>query len=152
MILSSGGQGGQASAKGESAGLTGAAGDGTARSSSVLLFNLSGTTMAPAGALTVVEQGQSLKASPAASEVSSIPSLNQASMRFVSVDYRLPSGTQNQVTVGVSPDGMLMVKVPAGVKATMDDRSIVLIGMAIAKERLDVQPSNVKGVVIQVGE
>jgi hypothetical protein len=59
-------------------------------------------------------------------------------------------GGQNQLSVGVSTDGILVVKVPAAMRAASDDRSLALIGMATAKERLDVQPANVKSVVIQV--
>jgi hypothetical protein len=76
--------------------------------------------------------------------------VNLAGMRFVNVDFKLPSGSPNQLSVGVSADGMLVVKVPPAMKASSDDRSLALIGMATAKERLDVQPSSVKGVVIQV--
>ena len=50
----------------------------------------------------------------------------------------------------MSTDGILVVKVPAAMRAASDDRSLALIGMATAKERLDVQPANVKSVVIQV--
>ena len=129
-----------------------AADDGTVKTSSVGLFTQTGTEVAAGGALSIVEQGRSIRASTANNAASQpIPSnLNLSSMRFVNVDYRLPSGGQNQMTVGVSSDGVLVIKVPAAMKAASDDRSLALIGMATAKERLDVQPANVKGVVIQV--
>ena|GEM_PF-1799015 len=133
----------------EGSDLAGGVNDNVARSSVILLFSQSGDTVVPGGALTLVEQGQSLKVSAASAEVTTMPSLNPATMRYVTVDYRLPSGAST-ITVGVSQEDVLVVKVSPVVKAAMDDRSITLLGLAIARDRLNVKPGNVKGVVIQV--
>ena len=149
LVLTAKGAGGEG---GENGGTADGANNIAPRSAAILLFTQSGDAIAPAGALTVVEQGQSLKASSASTEVASIPAVNQASMQFVTVDYRLPAGKEDRVTVGISPDGVLVVKVSPLTKAAMDDRSIVLLGIAIAKERLNQEVAGVKGVVIQVNE
>jgi hypothetical protein len=120
------------------------------KTNSVGLFTQTGTTVAAGGALSIVEQGRNIRASSTTAPQSAPASLNLTGMRYVNVDYKLPSGGQNQMSVGVSSDGVLVVKVPAAMMAASDDRSLALIGMATAKERLDVQPANVKGVVIQV--
>jgi hypothetical protein len=126
--------------------------DGNIKTNSVSLFTQSGAELASGGALNIVEQGRNIRASTSATNAnqSVAANLNLSSMRYVNVDYRLPTGGQNQMTVGVSSDGVLVVKVPAAMKAASDDKSLALIGMATAKERLDVQPASVKGVVIQV--
>jgi hypothetical protein len=129
---------------------TGNAEDSEVKTNSVALFNQKGDQVAGGGALSIVEQGRNLRASVTAVDTSQTLNVNLTGMRFVNVDFKQPSGVPNQLSVGVSADGMLVVKVPSAMKATSDDRSLALIGMATAKERLDVQPSSVKGVVIQV--
>jgi filamentous hemagglutinin family protein len=129
---------------------TGNADDSEVKTNSVALFNQTGDKVAAGGALSIVEQGKNMRASVTTADTAPSLNVNLAGMRFVNVDFKLPSGSPNQLSVGVSADGMLVVKVPSAMKATSDDRSLALIGMATAKERLDVQPSSVKGVVIQV--
>jgi hypothetical protein len=120
------------------------------KTNTIDLFTQTGTTVAAGGALSIVEQGRSLSASNLSTSSSAPSDINLTGMRFVNVDYSVPSGGKNQISVGVSSDGVLVVKVPSAMKAASDDRSLALIGMATAKARLDVQPANVKGVVIQV--
>lgn len=129
---------------------TGSADDSEVKTNSVALFNQTGDKVSSGGALSIVEQGKNMRASVTTADTAPSLSVNLAGMRFVNVDFKLPSGAPNQLSVGVSADGMLVVKVPPAMKASSDDRSLALIGMATAKERLDVQPSSVKGVVIQV--
>lgn len=124
--------------------------DTEVKTNSVALFNQTGDKVVAGGALSIVEQGKNMRASVTTTDTAQSLNVNLAGMRFVNVDFKLPSGAPNQLSVGVSADGMLVVKVPAAMKASSDDRSLALIGMATAKERLDVQPSSVKGVVIQV--
>lgn len=124
--------------------------DTEVKTNSVALFNQTGDKVAAGGALSIVEQGKNMRASVTTTDTAQSLNVNLAGMRFVNVDFKLPSGAPNQLSVGVSADGMLVVKVPPAMKASSDDRSLALIGMATAKERLDVQPSSVKGVVIQV--
>jgi filamentous hemagglutinin family protein len=124
--------------------------DTEVKTNSVALFNQTGDKVAAGGALSIVEQGKNMRASVTTADTAQSLNVNLAGMRFVNVDFKLPSGAPNQLSVGVSADGMLVVKVPPAMKASSDDRSLALIGMATAKERLDVQPSSVKGVVIQV--
>jgi len=114
------------------------------------MFSQSGGKISPAGLLTVVEQGKSLKATATATDVSSIPDTNPERMRFVTVDYAVSKDVQSFVTVGISPEGTLVTRVSASVRNAMTDVSISLLGIAIARERLDVIPGNIKGVVIQV--
>ncbi len=129
---------------------TGSADDSEVKTNSVALFNQTGDKVSSGGALSIVEQGKNMRASVTTADTAPSLNVNLAGMRFVNVDFKLPSGAPNQLSVGVSADGMLVVKVPPAMKASSDDRSLALIGMATAKERLDVQPSSVKGVVIQV--
>lgn len=129
---------------------TGSADDSEVKTNSVALFNQAGDKVSSGGALSIVEQGKNMRASVTKADTAPSLNVNLAGMRFVNVDLKLPSGAPNQLSVGVSADGMLVVKVPPAMKASSDDRSLALIGMATAKERLDVQPSSVKGVVIQV--
>jgi hypothetical protein len=125
--------------------------DTEAKTSTISLFTQTGDSVAGGGAISVVEQGRSIRASNTTTAgQSAAANLTLTGMRYVNVDYKLPSGGQNQLSVGVSTDGILVVKVPAAMRAASDDRSLALIGMATAKERLDVQPANVKSVVIQV--
>jgi hypothetical protein len=124
--------------------------DAEVKTNTVGLFNQTGSTIASGGALSIVEQGRSISASNLSTTSPSSSDISLTGMRFVNVDYSLPSGGKNQLSVGVSSDGVLVVKVPPVMKAASDDRSLALIGMATAKARLDVQPANVKGVVIQV--
>ncbi|MBF0461517.1 MAG: hypothetical protein HQL87_08985 [Magnetococcales bacterium] len=121
-------------------------------SAAMLLFSAVGSTMQKSGAITVVDQGKTLQASPAASDIISIPTINPATMRSVQVDYLVPNGTQKQIAVGISPEGVLLVKVPPGTNTTMDDQHVTLIGLSIAKEHLNVDTTAVKAVVIQEGE
>lgn len=141
---------GSNSDQGENSKLQGQLGDSAPPSTAILLFSQTDGKLSAAGMLTLVEQGQSLKLTSTSTDVTSVPPLNPATMRFVSVDHRLPTGIQSLVTVGISPEGVLVVKVSAAMAATMDERSIVLLGMAIARDRLNVQPNSVKGAVIQV--
>lgn len=129
---------------------TGSADDSEVKTNSVALFNQTGDKVSSGGALSIVEQGKNMRASVTTADTAPSLNVNLAGMRFVNVDFKLPSGAPNQLSVGVSADGMLVVKVPSAMKASSDDRSLALIGMATAKERLDVQPSSVKGIVIQV--
>ena len=99
--------------------------------------------------MTVVEQGQTLRSTPSSGEVASLPQFSRQGMRSVTVDYTLPSGAQQEVTVGISPQGALIITIPPGVRETLDERHIVLIGIAIAKERLGVKLENVKGVMVE---
>jgi hypothetical protein len=124
--------------------------DAEVKTNTIDLFTQTGSTVAAGGALSIVEQGRSLSASNLSTSSSAPSDINLTGMRFVNVDYSVPSGGKNQMSVGVSSDGVLVVKVPSAMKAASDDRSLALIGMATAKARLDVQPANVKGVVIQV--
>jgi hypothetical protein len=124
--------------------------DAEVKTKTIDLFTQTGNTVAAGGALSIVEQGRSLSASNVSTSSSGPTDISLTGMRFVNVDYSLPSGGKNQLSVGVSSDGVLVVKVPPAMKAASDDRSLALIGMATAKARLDVQPANVKGVVIQV--
>jgi len=47
---------------------------------------------------------------------------------------------------------VLLVRVPASVKGSMDDRKITLIGLSIGKEQLNVDIGTIKGVLIQYEE
>ena len=122
---------------------------GAARSSSILLLTQGADGLSAAGTMTVVDQGQTLRSTPSSGEVASLPQFSREGMRSVTVDYTLPTGAQQEVTVGISPQGALVITIPPGVRETLDERHIVLIGIAIAKERLGVKLENVKGVMIE---
>jgi hypothetical protein len=133
-----------------SGGLTGTVNESSSRTTAIVMFSQSGGKINPAGLLTVVEQGNSLKATSTATDVSSIPDMNPERMRFITVDYAVSKNVQSLVTVGISPEGTLVIQVSASIRNAMTDVSISLLGIAIARERFDVIPGNVKGVVIQV--
>jgi len=121
----------------------------------VPLFTQSGITVTVTGAATVIEQGQTLRASTAraqegAGNIEQIPSTDGSAMRFVNAEYRLPKSKPLPVTVGISTDGVLVVEVPARVRGRMSRNRIMLLGMAIARTDLGVDPIRVTAVVIRL--
>ena len=102
------------------------------------------------GDFTIGEQLQTLNISPSATEVKSTPEIDRNSMRFATVSHPYSTGDTSDVTVGLSREGLLLVRVFPRLKAELDDRYIVLIGMAAAKTRLGVAMSEIKTVVIEI--
>ncbi len=70
-------------------------------------------------------------------------------MRSVTVDYTMPNSNIEPISVSISPQGVLLITLPQGMRDTLDERHIVLIGIAIAKQRLAVTVENVKGVLFE---
>jgi len=72
--------------------------------------------------------------------------------RFVTADYRMPDAarTSVRITVGLSKEGGLIIRVPARMRKALDDRHIVLIGLALARGRLQAKTDAVRSVLIQV--
>lgn len=62
----------------------------------------------------------------------------------------MPDVTQVEVNVGVTAQGVLLISVPAKMRESMDERHIILIGIAIAKEQLGVKVESLKAVMIEV--
>ena len=71
-------------------------------------------------------------------------------MRTVTVDYTLADNSVASVSVSISAQGVLLISVPQGMRDTLDERHIILIGIAIAKQRLAVNVENVKGVLFKI--
>lgn len=136
-----------------SGGDAGAGGSGPARSTALAVFTqASGEGLQPAGTLQVTEQGKTLQATSSNGEVRSLQTPDLGKTRFVTVDYQLPDAQRSQVqlSVGLSPEGVLVNRVSPLMRQTLDDRHIVLIGLAVAKERLKAGVSAVSSVLIQV--
>jgi hypothetical protein len=120
-------------------------------STEILLLTVgAGGGLVATGTLSVVEQGQVLKATPSSAEVSSIPQIDRAGLRTVTVDYTLPNATIESISVSISLEGVLLISIPQGMRDAVDERHIILIGIAIAKQRLAVDVENVKGVLFEM--
>lgn len=66
------------------------------------------------------------------------------------MDYTLSNNSIESVSVSISTQGVLLISVPQGMRDTLDERHIILIGMAIAKQRLAVNVENVKGILFEI--
>ncbi|MCF8209148.1 MAG: hypothetical protein K9K38_07065 [Rhodoferax sp.] len=79
-----------------------------------------------------------------------MPQIDRNAMRVATVDHPYASGEMSQVTVGLSDDGVLLVKVSRRMRNELDDRFISLIGISASKVRFGVDASSIKGIVIEL--
>ena len=112
----------------------------------------------------VVETAVVIKSSSESISVTSVPKSTvgfSASSALSSVDKAATTiqttnatlttsdGSLATITVGVTADGVLVVRVPEQSSNTDNTKSISLIGMVTAKDTFGIDPSSLKGVVIQ---
>ncbi len=117
--------------------------------STLVLFSQFGDQIIALGTFNILDRGQSLQASNAAAATTGQPNLDLATVRFVQINYPFSASVLLPVMVGVSADGVLFVKVSASARALMEEKSLVLLGLSIAKRRFSVSPDQIKYVVIQ---
>lgn len=141
---------------GADATLTFAGGSGESGAPSAVLVPLfsqaGGESPQPLGMLRIAEQGQTLTATRGKGEASRLGALNLRQARMVTLDYRLPGAAQRmlKLTVGLTPEGVLIVRVSPAMKRALDERHLVLVGTAVAKERLQARVADIRAVLIQV--
>jgi hypothetical protein len=99
----------------------------------------------------VAQQGQRIQASssPESGPMPKNVVIDHNTMRTVTVDYGEVEGIGEDITIGLSSDGILLIEIPESMGA-MDEKMIVLLGLAIAKEELDVEIDSIWGTVIKV--
>ena len=118
---------------------------------SVPLFAGQGTaTPQQNGGLTITALGQTVKATAIAMQLIPVPNVDTATMSFANGQVSLPSGAQDSIAVGVSQQGVMVVKVSASVREGLNDRQLAVLAMAIGKQELNVDAAAVRAVVIEV--
>ena len=65
-------------------------------------------------------------------------------------DSRLADNTETKVTVTVTDTGVLVVDVKPELFAAFDESKVVLMGIKLAKERLNIKTEEIKGVLVNV--
>lgn len=107
-------------------------------------------------AMVVTDQGSSLTATTAPGAQTGLTAnaaLASASggrvVGTVEAKVTAPTGGASTMTVTLTEEGVLVVRVPREVAESSDEKAIALLAMAAAKESLGVTPAQLRGVLIQ---
>ncbi|MBI3899429.1 MAG: hypothetical protein HY308_14220 [Gammaproteobacteria bacterium] len=65
------------------------------------------------------------------------------------VTVQLPGGGSANLTIAISADGMLVIRLPVDASIDQSQNQIVALGLVAAKESFGAAIDNVKGVVIE---
>ena len=82
---------------------------------------------------------------------SAVSSANNAGagMATTTATLTMPDGSSATVTIGVTADGVLVIRVPAQSADADNSKAVSLIGMVTAKDAFGIAPESLKGVLIQ---
>ena len=72
-----------------------------------------------------------------------------ASLTTTKATLSLPDGSFATVTVGVTAEGVLVIRVPQQSANADNSKAVSLIGMVTAKDAFGIAPESLKGVLIQ---
>lgn len=109
-------------------------------------------------ALVVTDRGAELSATSAPGAqtgLTAADALASAAKGAVAGPVELTLGTAtgkpDRITVRIAPDDVLVARVPEDLVALADQKAITLVAMTVAKRALGVKPSQLRGVLIEVG-
>jgi hypothetical protein len=130
-----------------SANTTSESGTGSLAQTEVLMFE----DQQAAGTIQVTQTGSTMTAviDRQASTQAAMPELTN--VRYTQFDYQAANETTEVISVGISTENTLIIMVPDAIKATMDERHIVLLALAIAKRDLKVEIDTVASVIMNIG-
>ncbi|MBK9130444.1 MAG: filamentous hemagglutinin N-terminal domain-containing protein [Gammaproteobacteria bacterium] len=127
----------------------GGASDGSVEST-IPLFRQEGETMIPVEQFVVTQQGGHGTAAPTGMSPLSVPDVaGEADLRTVTAPVDLPDGSVGHLKVSVTPDGVLVVSVPAAIRRIYDEKQVLLLAVAIAKQRFGVGLDAITAVVFR---
>lgn len=112
----------------------------------VIASNIVVKTTGDSISMTVVQKNDSaVNAGLALSSVNQLSSGTPTAQATIT----MPDGSLTNVTVGVTREGILVVRVPEQAADVENSKGVGLIAMVTAKDALGVLPQSLKGVVIQ---
>lgn len=116
------------------------------------LFVSNGKGVQSQGDYVVMQKGQTLSASAGSNTVAT-PSTTQSFVQPpVSASIDLPGGGSVPMSVGISTDGVLVIKLPPEAGQQVDSQTTMLLGLALAKQNFGSAADGVKAVLIQPAE
>lgn len=125
-------------------------GTAEAREFSLPIFSSSkGVDLTPLATVRVTDTGRTISVKGGEGALQTIPQVGEITGRMATQELDLPSGSRQEVSVGMTEDGILVIIVPKDVNLSFDEKKIVSIGLAVAKQKLGVVIGTIKGVVIQ---
>ena len=130
-----------------SANTTSENGTGSLSQTEVLMFE----DQQAAGTIQVTQAGSTMTAviDRQASVKAAMPELTN--VRYTQFDYQANNDKTEVISVGISTENTLIIMVPDAIKATMDERHIVLLALAIAKRDLKIEINTVASVIMNIG-
>ena len=117
---------------------------------SLPVFRLLPGGAAVESALTITDQGATLSALPAAAAQAKLDLVGSGRLvGSTEATVSAPSGGPVTVTVTLTAEGVLVVQAPRALAEASDEKPLVLIALALARQSLGVRPAQVRGLVIQ---
>jgi len=126
---------------------------GVKRTAAILLLTENDNgEVEPSDMLAVEDNDGALKATTRAIDLTSMPEIGRKAQRFVEVDYEIDINNLQKTVVGVTDENTLLINVTPEMRQTLEDRHIVLAGVSIAKERLELEVNDIKAVIITTNQ
>ena len=122
---------------------------GVKRTAAILLLTENDNgEVEPSDMLAVEDNNGALKATTRAIDLISMPEIGRQAQRFVEVEYEIDINNTQRTVVGITDENTLLINVTPEMRQTLEDRQIVLAGVSIAKERLELEVNDIKAVII----
>lgn len=114
------------------------------------VFRQSGDVLTPVGEFRATQHGEQWSVEPTGGQII-LPSVNRLGMRVMAPLVKLPDGTESQLTIGMTVEGVLLVQAKGDTSnQTYNERQMLRFVLAIVRKQLNINLADITAVVFQM--